>query len=215
MPRNQVCEFGKVQRSKLVSQPCPLPDCTVGARIEFAVLLCPLSSGPELMIFRMTTENMNAGQGASPGRDYRQALRGGGGASAGPHDGGSMSPNRGQRAGLSSVEQGVRRPDGRPGASDEGPGEENARLRLAILDLTADKLILQGGCPGKLPSLARRRRCIDHIRAMMPVSERRLCRVLRQHRSTQRKRAAGRMTRQPSRRIMPQGRTGAASSSAK
>jgi carboxylesterase type B len=33
---------------------------------------------------------------------------------------------------------------------------------------------------------ARRRRCIDHIRAKMAVSERRVCRVLGQHRSTQR-----------------------------
>ena len=36
-------------------------------------------------------------------------------------------------------------------------------------------------------SPARRRRCIDHIREGMPVSERRICRVLGQHRSTQRK----------------------------
>lgn len=36
-------------------------------------------------------------------------------------------------------------------------------------------------------SPARLRRCIDHIREGMPVSERRICRVLGQHRSTQRK----------------------------
>ena len=46
---------------------------------------------------------------------------------------------------------------------------------------------IAGGRPGKLLSPARRRRCIDHIRTMMPVSERRLCRVLGQYRSTQRK----------------------------
>lgn len=39
----------------------------------------------------------------------------------------------------------------------------------------------------KLLSPARRRRCIDHIRGMIAVSERRVCRVLGQHRSTQRK----------------------------
>ncbi|WP_168454868.1 IS3 family transposase [Sphingopyxis microcysteis] len=64
--------------------------------------------------------------------------------------------------------------------------KENARLRLAISDLTLDKLILQEAAPGKLLSPARRRRCIDHISTMMPVSERRLCRVLGQYRSTQR-----------------------------
>ena len=36
-------------------------------------------------------------------------------------------------------------------------------------------------------SPARRRRCIDHVREELPVSERRICRVLGQHRSTQRK----------------------------
>ena len=34
---------------------------------------------------------------------------------------------------------------------------------------------------------ARRRACIDHIRIQMSVSERRVCRVLGQHRSTQRR----------------------------
>ncbi|WP_375244200.1 IS3 family transposase [Sphingomonas parapaucimobilis] len=65
--------------------------------------------------------------------------------------------------------------------------KENVRLRRAISDVTLDKLILQEAAPGKLLSPARRRRCIDHIRMMMPVSERRVCRVLGQHRSTQRK----------------------------
>ncbi|PZP09962.1 MAG: IS3 family transposase, partial [Sphingomonas hengshuiensis] len=65
--------------------------------------------------------------------------------------------------------------------------KENARLRRAISDLTLDELILQEAAPGKLLSPARRRRCIDHIRMMIPVSEPRLCRVLGQHRSTQRK----------------------------
>ncbi|MDX5986378.1 IS3 family transposase [Sphingomonas echinoides] len=64
---------------------------------------------------------------------------------------------------------------------------ENARLRQAVSELTLDKVILQEAAPGKLLSPARRRRCIDHIKAMMPVSERRVCRVLGQHRSTQRK----------------------------
>jgi hypothetical protein len=48
---------------------------------------------------------------------------------------------------------------------------------------------IAGSCTGKLLSPARRRRCIDHIRRDLPVrlSERRICRVLGQHRSTQRK----------------------------
>ena len=38
---------------------------------------------------------------------------------------------------------------------------------------------------GKLLSPSRRRACIDHIRGSIRVSERRVCRVLGQHRSTQ------------------------------
>ena len=64
---------------------------------------------------------------------------------------------------------------------------ENARLRRAVSDLTLDKLILRGGCPGKLLSPARRRACVEHVVAELGVSERRACRVLGQHRSTQRK----------------------------
>ncbi|WP_409568371.1 IS3 family transposase [Methylobacterium sp. J-072] len=69
---------------------------------------------------------------------------------------------------------------------------ENQRLRKAIADLTLDKLILQLGVPGKLLSPARRRACVEHIMLRMNVSERRACRALGQHRSTQRKVPRGR-----------------------
>ena len=71
---------------------------------------------------------------------------------------------------------------------------ENSRLRKAVSDLTLDKLILTGGCPGKLLSPARRRACIEHVRAQLHVSERRACAALGQHRSTQRKVPRGRTT---------------------
>ncbi|MCG7575229.1 IS3 family transposase [Phaeobacter sp. CNT1-3] len=64
--------------------------------------------------------------------------------------------------------------------------KENERLRRAVSDLTLDKLILKEAAPGKLLSPARRRACIDHVRSQFKVSERRACRVLGQHRSTQR-----------------------------
>ncbi|MDX1486285.1 MAG: IS3 family transposase [Alphaproteobacteria bacterium] len=65
--------------------------------------------------------------------------------------------------------------------------KENQRLRRAVSDLTLDKLILTEAAPGKLLSPSRRRRCIDHVRQVHGVSERRACRALGQHRSTQRK----------------------------
>lgn len=40
-------------------------------------------------------------------------------------------------------------------------------------------------------SPARRRRCVDHVRDELSVSERRACRTLGQHRSTQRRRPSG------------------------
>ncbi|WP_128253721.1 IS3 family transposase [Falsirhodobacter deserti] len=70
--------------------------------------------------------------------------------------------------------------------------QENERLRRAVSDLTLDKLILSEAAPGKLLSPARRRACIDHVCDERGVSERRACQVLRQHRSTQRKRPRGR-----------------------
>jgi putative transposase len=48
------------------------------------------------------------------------------------------------------------------------------------------------GIKGKLLSPARRRACIDQVRGKLHVSERRICRVLGQHRSTQRRPPRGR-----------------------
>ncbi|CAN7500010.1 IS3 family transposase [Paracoccus pantotrophus] len=72
--------------------------------------------------------------------------------------------------------------------------KENERLRKAVADLTLDKLILTEAAPGKLLSPSRRRACIDHVRSVLPkrVSERRVCLVLGQHRSTQRRIPRGR-----------------------
>ncbi|MBT8005547.1 MAG: IS3 family transposase [Rhodospirillales bacterium] len=70
--------------------------------------------------------------------------------------------------------------------------KENERLRRAVSDLTLDKLILTEANKGKLLSPARRRICIDHVRSQLSLSERRICRVLGQHRSTQRRRPRGR-----------------------
>ncbi|NNU82162.1 IS3 family transposase [Halovulum dunhuangense] len=70
--------------------------------------------------------------------------------------------------------------------------KENERLRKAVSDLTLEKLILREAAFGKLLSPARRRACIDHARQKFRISERFACRVLGQHRSTQRKMPRGR-----------------------
>ncbi|CAM4324855.1 hypothetical protein NOLU111490_17545 [Novosphingobium lubricantis] len=50
----------------------PLSEQTI-ALVKATLLICPLLSGPKLMIFWITKETWNAEQEASPGRDYRQA----------------------------------------------------------------------------------------------------------------------------------------------
>jgi hypothetical protein len=53
---------------------------------------------------------------------------------------------------------------------------------------TLNQIALDSGIPirskrGTLLSPARRRACIDHVRSELRLSERRICRVLGQHRS--------------------------------
>jgi hypothetical protein len=65
---------------------------------------------------------------------------------------------------------------------------ENARLRRAVSDLTLDKLILIETVNEGLGSSELRRVCVENVKTALGVSERRACRVLGQHRSTQCKR---------------------------
>jgi putative transposase len=71
--------------------------------------------------------------------------------------------------------------------SDEGSGE--GAIAAAAGDLRPDtgQADPAGGGTGKLLSPARRRRCIDQVKEVLDVSERRVRRVLGQHRSTPRK----------------------------
>jgi putative transposase len=64
---------------------------------------------------------------------------------------------------------------------------ENGRLRRAVSELTLDKLVLMEVLNDKCLNPALRRTFVDNVRAVLGVSERRACRVLGQHRSTQRK----------------------------
>ena len=72
--------------------------------------------------------------------------------------------------------------------------EENARASPGDLRFDAGQADFAGSCVGKLLSPARRRWCVDHVRRELAVSERRVCRVLGQHRSTQQRHRAGQMT---------------------
>jgi hypothetical protein len=61
------------------------------------------------------------------------------------------------------------------------------RERSSLSDLTLDKRILTEAANEGLFSDELRRACVETVKAALGVSERRACRVLGQHRSTQRK----------------------------
>ena len=64
---------------------------------------------------------------------------------------------------------------------------ENARLQRALERLSRHSDALQQLAKSKLVSPSRRRNCVERVRAVFGVSERRACKVLGQHRSTQRR----------------------------
>ena len=63
---------------------------------------------------------------------------------------------------------------------------EHARLQREVERLSRHNEALQQVAKSKLLSPARRRHCVERVRAVLGVSERRACKVLGQHRSTQR-----------------------------
>lgn len=65
---------------------------------------------------------------------------------------------------------------------------ENAQLKKLVADLALDKSDPSGGVEADFLRPSRRREAIEQVRRVLPVSERRTCRVLVQHRSTQRHR---------------------------
>ncbi|HVC23093.1 MAG TPA: IS3 family transposase [Candidatus Dormibacteraeota bacterium] len=65
--------------------------------------------------------------------------------------------------------------------------DENGRLKRVVADLTLDNAMLREAAPGKLLSPARRRDAVRRVRERFGVSERRACRALGQHRTTQRR----------------------------
>jgi hypothetical protein len=65
--------------------------------------------------------------------------------------------------------------------------DQNARLRREVTGLQVDKRILMELSKELLMTPAARRAWVQHVTAVLGVSERHACKVLGQHRSTQRK----------------------------
>ncbi len=70
--------------------------------------------------------------------------------------------------------------------------EENARLKRVLAEQAQDVSMLQDLTQGEIVSAARRREAVDYLVQRYQISERRACRLVGQHRSTQRYGAPGR-----------------------
>jgi hypothetical protein len=87
---------------------------------------------------------------------------------------------------------GVRRAEDRVSEAPEEPRTREQPAAQGGLRFDAGQAHSAGGRAGKLLTPARRRACIEQVRAQLHVSERRACAALGQHRSTQRKVPRGR-----------------------
>src|SRR5262249_11953515 len=86
----------------------------------------------------------------------------------------------------------LRRPQGRRRQAPQGAGGRERPPQAPGRRAGPGQADAPGGGPKKLLSPGRRRRAVEHLVAAFGVSQRRACRVLGQHRSTQRKRPAAR-----------------------
>src|ERR671913_597788 len=125
-------------------------------------------------------------------RDCCQAAPSGRAGLAGSERGGGDPLDRRDGSDLLPLAAGVRRPEVGPSPSDEGSGDREPAAQEGHRRSDAGQADPAGGRTGKLLSPARRRACIEHVTDVLHVSERRACRALAQHRSTQRKVPRGR-----------------------
>src|SRR3954467_6266628 len=100
--------------------------------------------------------------------------------------------DRRDRGDLLPLAPGVWRAQDRADQAPEGVGDRECEVAPGGGGPHARQADPERGRLGKLLSPARRRVGIEHVRDKLQVSERRVCRALGQHRSTQRKRPRGR-----------------------
>src|SRR5215218_6932944 len=136
-------------------------------------------------------EDHDAKEETHPRRDCFQAAPGGRSGCARNPGGGCDPHDWGHRGHVLPLASGVRRPEVRPDQAHEGAGDREPAPAQGHRGPHARQAHPAGSRPGKLLSPARRRACVEHIRAVLTISERRACRALGQHRSTQRKAPRG------------------------
>src|ERR671927_26757 len=136
-------------------------------------------------------EDHDAKEATYPRRDRVQAAPGRCSGRARNPGGGRDPRHRGHGGDVLQVAPGVRRPEVGPDQAHEGAGNREPAPAQGDCRPHARQADPAGGRPGKLLSPARRRACVEHIRSVLTISERRACRALGQHRSTQRKTPRG------------------------
>src|SRR5215210_7920310 len=136
-------------------------------------------------------EDHDAKEETHPRRDCFQAAPGGRAGCARNPGGGCDPRDWGHRGPVLPLASGVRRPEVGPDQAPEGAGNRECSPAQSHCRSHPRQADPAGGGPGKLLSPARRRACVEHIRSVLTISERRACRALGQHRSTQRKAPRG------------------------
>ena len=121
------------------------------------------------------------------GGDRRQAAAGRDRDGAGQVDCGGGAVDRRERADLLPLASRVRQHEDRSGEAVEGAGDGEHSASAGGIGPDLGQAHPDRSRTGKLLSPARRRSCVDKVKAELGVSERRACQVLGQHRSTQRK----------------------------
>src|SRR5918911_1601193 len=136
-------------------------------------------------------EDHDAQEETHAGRDRIQAAPGRCSGRARNPGGGRDPRDRRHRGHVLPLASGVRRPEVEPGQAHEGAGDRERSPAQSHCRPHPRQADPAGGRPGNLLSPARRRACVEHIRSVLTISERRACRALGQHRSTQRKAPRG------------------------
>src|SRR5918998_4936645 len=137
-------------------------------------------------------EDRDATQEAQARGDRRQAAPGGYPGLARAERGRCRALDWRDRGNLLPLAAGVWRSQDRAGQAPEGARDRERAAAPGGGRADLGQADPQRGCLGKLLSPARRRVCIEHVREKLQVSERRVCRALGQHRSTQCKLPRGR-----------------------
>src|SRR3954463_16708976 len=136
-------------------------------------------------------EDHDAKEATYPRRDRFQAAPGRCAGRTRNPGGGRDPRDWGHRSHILSLAPGVRWAQVRSDQAHEGAGDREPAPAQGDCRSHARQADPAGGGSGKLLSPARRRACVEHIRSVLNISERRACRALGQHRSTQRKAPRG------------------------